>query len=57
MHTQQPAFFWSNRSYLANALARQDLRRHFVALLERDHRLAKALYMTLLLANCAHWGC
>jgi diguanylate cyclase (GGDEF)-like protein len=57
LHTQLTAFFWGNSVvFLANALARQELRRHFVALVKRDHRFANWLYMTLLLANCVHWG-
>ncbi|HEX6706645.1 MAG TPA: GGDEF domain-containing protein [Albitalea sp.] len=55
--TRQPLFCTLNALlFLANALARQRLRGRFEALVDRDYGRAFALYMTLLLANCVHWG-
>ena len=54
---QQPLFCAINALiFLGNAGARLVLRRHFSALVEYDYRLARRIYMVLLLANCVHWG-
>ena len=40
----------------ANAIARLMLRQRFGALVERDYRSARNVFLALLLANCVHWG-
>ncbi len=54
---QQPLFCLINALiFSANIAARLLLRHRFMALVERDYRVARRIYMVLLLANCVHWG-
>jgi diguanylate cyclase (GGDEF)-like protein len=54
---QQPLFCTVNTLiFLANIVARLMLRRRFDAMVARDFRTARRIYMVLLLANCVHWG-
>jgi len=54
---QQPLFCVINALIFgANAIARLMLRQRFGALVERDYRSARNVFLALLLANCVHWG-
>jgi diguanylate cyclase (GGDEF)-like protein len=54
---QQPLFCVLNALLFGlNIAARLVLRRHFTSLVEHDYRIARRIYMALLLANCVHWG-
>jgi len=57
LYVQQPLFCVINALiFLANAVARVMLGRHFEALVDHDFLRARRIYMVLLLANCVHWG-
>src|SRR5688572_6010588 len=57
LFSQQPLFCAINAGiFLANAICRSWLRPHFGALVQRNYRWARRVYLALLLANCAHWG-